>query len=809
MWDDGAPRWNCVSPGRIETILVAQLSRTRMKSRLSTLTARVIVFGSYVAVTVLLVTDSLFGADGLVQKMVPTQFRELVSVLAFVVATLLVILVAETVKYSSRNHLGRSSAVYTVLFAVTAIMLTFPAFLKCQPRLLGASADTAGLFVMSFRELWNEGACDGAVPLAVQMGRVFGAFTLSAAVVVLVSAVSKGFAASWSLRRASTVIVVIGVDECSSGYVKQLISALGRETAGRESKLAVDRREQRGRKSRRRRETHFVVLTSQLNRPCIEELAAVGAHILHVDIDSKNALIDAIDDDWNVAQVYLVAKDHRLNEKRRQWLDGTIEFTESSTDEVPNAGVVPSRWIQKNGKREKAVIPARIVIRTDDVWLMESARRNHLGTSEVAVDVVGQYEATAERLLRPLCDPAGVAASCLPTESDPDPVVDLLPIRTVVLCGSSPLVLAVMDWISQMVREARVIEPGCETILAAVIAEDATDLVDDHNQLQSRFGGSPLAAVPHDSQPTLRSVVGALSEVSCGSGDPNSHANLRECAGRTVIILCDDPSIDGRVLGPRLFDRFPDVEVFVHDPNAWEGISTTDGVGSNRFRVQLAAASDNPQVYESWYRMGQLLHARYLKSQRPKIKEAIREVGLRRASFRKWDDLDDLYREDNIRACQMTFRNVRKLGHTWNGVVSPGQRMEIDVWNPDALEQSGYEDFERLTGLTHREVKNLAERESESWVACRRAADPPWVRLDPSQAVHQSEGESDQDFQLRSRRAQVLHESSEPRRHVAICDWGDLDAANKQMTIGTVMEIILILRDLGYVSVPESGVDRG
>lgn len=674
-----------------------------------------------------------------------------------------------------RRH-SSFGAVWVGVFAGTALLLGLPPFVHCQDG--GAAAwaglaDVIGLFAVSFTNHWSGGRCSAPIPLGVELARVFAAATTLSAVIFSVSRFSQAALVRARLKRASSVTVLVGVEEDSVYYLSQVASEIYREDGS--AKVAV--------------------LTSAPERACIQELTTVGVLVVRTAIDSESAIRREVGG-WNITQAYFVSPDASTNKSRSEIFSRLPLIESKSVTAVGPAGKATAidRAHRPERRSNRSRVPLRFVVRIDDSVDAERWRREYLGSQGIAVDVVGLYDATAEMLLRPLCDPAGVAANSLPELDRSQDNAPLLPFRSVAICGTSPFALAALSWLSQAWSEAEFLRPSrrgdspLNKLSVVVIGADSDDYVSAHLLRNRHRDGCGLEINSVTAEPTLKEIRRVLVDSQ----------GRRERAD--IIIVTDGCGQRSDLLGSCLADEFLDAQVFQYSQHTTRPRTFSPRVRFHRFGFFLGVPEGYPpQSVEHWYRMGQLLHASYLKSETIRIKRALVNPDLRRPSQYRWDDLSPLYRRDNIRAVLTCFDAARKLGRTWS-TRQPGTGLRtvwFPSWNPEKVGDDLAQFFDRY-GFSVAEVEKLAELEAESWCQLRRDSSPPWSAPVSKSLSTQFNGLHGDDL-MDAKQAHIAALELQ-HQHPALLPWPQLSRENQLKTIFTVMQTIVQLDQLGYYS---------
>lgn len=309
--------------------------------------------------------------------------------------------------------------------------------------------------------------------------------------------------------------------------------------------------------------------------------------------------------------------------------------------------------------RTQAAGALTVVARIDDPWHADEWRKRLVSDHRIAADTVGLYEATSDALIVRL------------RQARP---------QRLLIVGDGPLALALCTEFSQLGRELQFLGDEAALPQVSVLAERASELVDDHRVLQRRFAFDPLAISAVDTEPRLAPI---LAWVGDGAG----------CA--VVITLL------GTRLGTQLGIRLPGLPVF--EASAGEATTAeTPAVGSV---VSFGLTLASPQA-DAWERAAQLIHERYRR----------RHPGAARAV--PWEELPEFYRQSNRRQLGVVRRGLTDLGRTWQPSSSASDQAVARAADPDRPIEDGLVTFD----LTLAELTQLARAEHQSWLAHYRQA---------------------------------------------------------------------------------------
>jgi hypothetical protein len=326
-----------------------------------------------------------------------------------------------------------------------------------------------------------------------------------------------------------------------------------------------------------------------------------------------------------------------------------------------------------------------LVVRIDDPWLAHSWRARRMGQSDTQwlADAVGRYELAAGRLLDRLL--AGGA------------------IRTLLVCGSSPLTLALCSDITRRRLERTYCqddtepEPPTVTLVGGAADEYAEDFVLRQEQLGLSSPAGWLTTVCEEpTMPTLAALISVAEHDAPGS----------------VAVILVDPSSGSALdpsLGTRLAARFPMLPLLAWDANAVE-LQDVPAIIGQLQQYRLAMDVDHSHGPDVWERAARLIHTRYVRTA-----TAGADAAKASDATKSWADLSEFYRESNRRQIRNAFRIVETIGgHTWDalGGQRPAQHVPVDAHPLVRLAAIG---FDRTTAL------RMAEAEHEDWCEYLRA----------------------------------------------------------------------------------------
>jgi hypothetical protein len=382
----------------------------------------------------------------------------------------------------------------------------------------------------------------------------------------------------------------------------------------------------------------LVVITDVPELGCVYEARSFGARVVTVDFSRPDTLA-ALSLWRKLDRLYLLSADPSANLQR--------------------LGMI-IKQLPEDGRRP-------LIVRIDDPWQAQVWRAEQFGGSDRhwVADAVGRYEVTARRLL--------------------DAITNIPTVDRILVCGASPLTLALCADMAQRQRERDFYTAPDQTLLPSVtlVAQRAKEYLDDHEFHQRQLGL------------TSPERIGAISEAPVMStllrliGDQNR---------RVAVILVDTDSLIDPTIGTRLAARFRDMPVYAWDPAARVTEDRVPIIGLLRtYRVAMDVAEG--QAHDAWERAAMLIHTRWATKW---------GTG---AAGQPWAQLDEFYRESNRRQIRNILRIVEVQGeHTWSSGSTPATKVsaaELQTLAP--LEKLRRLGFEKNAALA------MAQAEYEDW----------------------------------------------------------------------------------------------
>jgi hypothetical protein len=337
----------------------------------------------------------------------------------------------------------------------------------------------------------------------------------------------------------------------------------------------------------------------------------------------------------------------------------------------------PSANLQRLGVITKQLPEDRrlpLIVRIDDPWQAEVWRAQQFGGSDRhwVADAVGKYEVTARRLL--------------------DAITNITTVDRILVCGASPLTLALCADMAQRHRERDFYSAPDQTSLPSVslVAQNAREYLDDHEFHQQQLGLTSPEGIDAVNEAPLMSTLLRL----IGGHD----------RGVAAILVDSDPSID-TTIGTRLAARFRDMPVYGWDQAARGAEDRVPIIGRLRtYRVAMDVADG--QAHDAWERAAMLIHSNWAA-----------KWGKGSAN-RPWAQLDEFYQESNRRQVRNILRVVEEEGeHTWSSGSTPAAEVSVaELRQLPPLEQLRRLGFEEQAALA------VVRAEHEDWYAHYRNA---------------------------------------------------------------------------------------
>ena len=455
-----------------------------------------------------------------------------------------------------------------------------------------------------------------------------------------------------------------------------------------------------------------VLITDSPDQPCVHEARAHGLRVIRADFDRSETV--GTHRLWrHVERVYLLSPDPSANLSRLQMISERLATVDA-----------------------KQRIP--LIVRVDDPWLADAWLAEQYGGrtgTRWAADGVGKYEVTARRLL--------------------DQIVETKTVTRLIVCGSSPLTLALCDNLARrhIERNFQPVEGESRLPSLTLVGPDAQQYKRDHDFRQERrFGISP---VPID-------VVGEVAS------EPVLSSLIEPCVDRSTIALILVDSAPGTGIDPmtatRLAARFPTMLIYSRDPQARASGDLVPIVGHfHNFRLGMELPDG--QAHNNWERAAMRIHERY--SAGPDRKQPPRKP---------WPELEDFYKQSNLRQVQNALRIVEQnAGHTWNTLGAPLDPLLLPKVPENASGEQLVDLFDKL-GFTEEAVWEMLQTEFEDW----------------------------SDFYKKHGWAYGPKRDYESKKHEKLVSWEQTkeDENLWKPALRSLSETLIQLRELGYRSMP-------
>lgn len=359
-------------------------------------------------------------------------------------------------RLSGRTTFSGQPLIVIAGMAASALALGMSAYWRChdgQAPFFAPLAWTLALFLGNV-ETFSSGPC-ATMPVALEVARLLALATTLTAASAAGLALFRSQLDRVVIWRASSLTVVVGVDDDTVSMVRAILRT--QNPAG-----AV------------------VVLTDDTESEAARRVRGLGAKLRALNLSDPETLGQLTL--WNrLERLYLLSADPVENLRRFSIIDQVVTKTRRSRSRLP------------------------LTVRIDDPWQAEVWRRSFLVSAERCwvADAVGKYETTAAKLVRHMT-----------TRHTPASVELGAPI-TVVLCGLYPLTYALASELAQVQREQEmysrphVIRPSS----VVIFAKGAKSFVEDHEIRQGRMApdGTMLPVVDYNKEPTV-DAIGAYLE---------------------------------------------------------------------------------------------------------------------------------------------------------------------------------------------------------------------------------------------------------------------------------------------------------
>ncbi|WP_210085458.1 hypothetical protein [Mycobacterium sp. OAE908] len=452
--------------------------------------------------------------------------------------------------------------------------------------------------------------------------------------------------------------------------------------------------------------SQLVVVADNIDHPVVADCRADGARLIAAALDSPEALA-ALPLWHKLNRLYLLHGDPSTNLARLQTI-GEARAARGAERRLP------------------------LIVRIDDPWYAVAWRAQQAGGSDGrwAADAVGKYEVTARRLLDEIGERGGV--------------------NRILVCGTSPLTLALCADLEQRRREHEFCVRGDHDFpTITVVADAAEEYANDHRHRQQRLGlprgDRYVDAV--DEAPSIPVLTRLIAEA--------------HDAGCAVIFVDADPMFGAAIdptIATRLAMRFPDVPIFAWNAKAESAGGERAGIDALRtYRLTMDLPAGH--AHDAWERAAMLIHERYRLS-----------AGGTSPARRPWAELDEFYRGSNRRQVRNALWLVEQIGgHTWNS---------LEGWAPDIPKAQAVEPLDQLQamGFDRAAALAMARAEHEDWCRYYRKAGWSWGEV----------------------------RDDERKTHPNLTDWRTVEADPELLhaSLASLAATLSQLRELGYRSVP-------
>lgn len=333
-----------------------------------------------------------------------------------------------------RRHLDRE---FTFAAGMTLSALTF---LTAVPTYIAHGGEeaafwspvawTLALFVGNVQD--PDGSQATALPLALQVARLFAISTTFLGITAALARAFRDQSDRLRARRARSVILVVGLDDLTVPFIRQL---LRERSPG----------------------TTVVVLERDRANPAVRELRHAGARVV----------FGSADDDETVRE--LLVRRRVSHRGRASCLRAAYLLQANATEVLAAAEVVMA---QTERLRTDGTLP-RLVARLDSPWQAEAWRRSQIaladeGRIRFLTDTIGQFQVVAQQIV--------------------DHVLSTGRSR-LILVGGTALTLAVLDELAQHYREQAVRRTPAP-LDVVIVGQSAHRVLADHAFHQAYYGHS-------------------------------------------------------------------------------------------------------------------------------------------------------------------------------------------------------------------------------------------------------------------------------------------------------------------------------
>lgn len=471
--------------------------------------------------------------------------------------------------------------------AVLAAFLGFFTYLPCttsETPLWSAAYHTMALFVGSTHDPFGQaGSFCTTMPVAIEVARILALGVALGALVAVLMRVFIEQVDRLRVRFTPRLVLVTGLAEDTEDFITRLATAYD---GGSRATDLVDHPDPTMReladdllRDERRERADIVVVEPNRGHPLIPRLRQAGVRVITGDPTRFYDL--GLPDPRRVRAAYILGLDSSSNMRgAKQLLD-----------------------LLSQGKAQRGVVPAKILVRIDDTRDAEEFRRQCMAAStrSVIIDTFGPQQVT--------CHEIAV-------------MVERSMADVVVLLGASSLTTTLLDELAQASRELTAAGGHEHPAEVIVIDPHALSLVEDHRFRQAWYDNKPLKRIRGETAPhtddSLMKAIGAAS--------------------RPFVVDCRPPFTDGRLLAHRCLQEWRLATVLSPDAAA-KGVEPDSGVtGLHRYAPSLLCDGDIPE--DRWGRAARIMHLRYVSEHGMVVSPAGR---------RPWELLSNFYRISNLR----------------------------------------------------------------------------------------------------------------------------------------------------------------
>lgn len=398
--------------------------------------------------------------------------------------------------------------------------------------------------------------------------------------------------------------------------------------------------------------TRLLLLTTSTDAEHRGELRRHGARVVAVDF-ARPHVLQSLPIWHKVTRLYLLSAEPNTNLHRLESINRCL----------------PASRIRRP-----------LTLRIDDPWQAEAWRTRQLGGSDHrwAADAIGKYEVTAHRLL--------------------DQIIDEYEVERIIVCGTTPLTLALCDNLSRRRLERNFLhEPAAAALPNVTIVGNNAE---EYRKNQDIHLGQRSTAPAHDWLDAAPERLSASAITALVRHTLNGRP-----LGAAVIIT--DTGADP-MLATMLASRLPEIPIYAYAPGAPETLGVPPIIGRLRtYRLSMDLPAGHSQ--DVWERAAKLIHNRY-----------IAQLPAPSLAARPWAQLDPFYQGSNRRQVRNALWMVEQIAsHTWDSTTMAPEALVTEQSDQDEpltrLARSG---FDRDAALA------MAEAEHRDW--CRYYRQAGW-----------------------------------------------------------------------------------